>query len=91
MAYLLAALNILVYCTVYGDGIHTHSSAHPGHLFPLCINLLSTVRYCKFLCLFRLAFSCVPLPFLPSTFPQESHPQLDLTSMWFCKRRRTWF
>lgn len=68
MAYLLASLNILAHCTVNGDGIHLHSSAptQPPSRSPLslCINLLSTVRYCKFLRLFRLALhSVVPPPF----------------------------
>lgn len=73
MAYLLASLNILMYCTVYGDGIHIHIKPPPPPPPPpqsplsLCINLLSTVRYCKFLCSVLLSVLLCPSPsYLPS-------------------------
>lgn len=75
MAYLLASLNILVHCTVYGDGIHIHFSAptQPGHLFPFAsIYYLPSVIVNFSVCSVLLSVQLFPSPPLP--FPQESHP-----------------
>lgn len=48
----------------------TLAATTPVTFFPPCINLLSTVRYCKFLRLFRLALrSVVPPPTLSPKTP----------------------
>lgn len=86
MVYLLASLRMFVYCTVYGDGIHfRRPPAHPPTTmvtsFPLCICYLPsvTVNFSSLALLTAPPLSLLP----PPVFPRESHPQLDLTSMWF--------
>lgn len=88
MVYLLASLRMFVYCTVYGDGIHfRRPPAHPPTTmvtsFPLCICYLPsvTVNFSSLALLTAPPLSLLPPP--PPVFPRESHPQLDLTSMWF--------
>lgn len=57
----------------------TLAATTPVTFFPPCINLLSTVRYCKFLRLFRLALRSVVPP--PHPLPQNPPPPAPLPSL----------